>query len=150
MERADSGMLPSLSEGSTGSGVVELTSETTMHITSDQCCSIAPSDGIVIGQLFPVPYSEAASSVAPASSPMVTATDSKASLSGFMDNSKQISKVREWFVRREKGLVPKRYFVVLSYSCSLSLLYAFLSVQFFSHVQLTCFFLSGRSGGGQL
>lgn len=93
MDRADSGTLSSLGEGSSGSGVVELTSETTMHITSDQCCSITPPEGIVISQLFPVPYSEATCSVASLSSATVTATTSKASLSGFMEHSKQSNKI---------------------------------------------------------
>lgn len=92
MERTDSGTLPSLGEGSSGSGVVELTSETTMHITSDQCCSVMQADGIVISQLFPVPYSEAANT--PSTSASVAATDSKVSFSGFLEDSKQNNKVR--------------------------------------------------------
>lgn len=92
MERTDSGTLPSLGEGSSGSGVVELTSETTMHITSDQCCTVMPAEGIVIGQLFPVPYSEAAST--PSTSAAVTTTNSKVSFSGLIEDSKQDTKVR--------------------------------------------------------
>lgn len=104
----DSGQTSSLS-GLVGEqseeGVVELTStETTMHLTSDDCCSVLPSDGMSITQLFPSNHhhdtsvvTTATSSVTVSHSNSIMATSaapSQVTFADLVEDSKMHSKVR--------------------------------------------------------
>lgn len=86
-------------------GVVELTStETTMHLASDDCCSVLPSDGMSITQLFPSNHHHDTSVVATATSSVTvshsnsimatSAATSQVTFADLVEDSKMHSKVR--------------------------------------------------------
>ncbi|XP_069993366.1 uncharacterized protein [Penaeus vannamei] len=85
-------------------GVVELTStETTMHLASDDCCSVLPSDGMSITQLFPSNHHHDTSVVATATSSVTvshsnsimatSAATSQVTFADLVEDSKMHSKM---------------------------------------------------------
>lgn len=101
IESGQPGTISGLSGGHTESSVVELpSSETTMHLSTDECCSVLPPEGINITQLFPsgshdttvTPSTGTSSSVSHVNN-IVSSAPSQVTFGDLIEDSKLSSKM---------------------------------------------------------